>query len=367
MPGRESPAGLVLEALGFALFLRAADGSLRVAGRGPEWLHQLWPSLGTDEAELPLAEASPFLENFLIDAEECWLKGGTKRVQSGPWIEQRSGRDDVQLDATALTAGGQSILLLERLGEAFEKKKDVLQRAREVVIAHQRLNSEMQKKEILLHYVAEDMTGTLANIVTSLRLIEREDNSPRTKQLLSLATRATQDQQSLINRVLAVFAVEIGGIYGREESADWETILRGALETVQPQFAEKRARLVVPKGAAKSVRIPGSASHLERVVLSLLQSALERTPAGGEVAVESEEEPDALLLRVTDNGPRLSSEAYEEMFSKFDVSFSGANASALRLHFSRIMVESSGGEIGCAPGEKGGNSFWVRLPKVVAA
>jgi signal transduction histidine kinase len=367
MPDRKSSADFVLEALGFALFVRAKDGALHAVGTAPDWLRQLWPSLGIPDAALPIADASPFFENFLIDAEECWLVGGERRALSGPWIEQSESGAQIELDATALTAGGQPMLLIERLGKEFAAKKDVLQKARETVIAHQRLNSEIQKKEILLHCVADEMTSALANIVTSLRLIEAEDNPVRSKVLLGFAMRGTEEQQRLINRVLDVFSEEIGSIYGgqsAEGAADWNAVLRNALEAAKPTFAEKSVRLVPSFAAGSAVKIPANAAHLERILGGLFENALQRTPRGGEVNVAFEEEPDSLFFRVTDSGPRMSAEAYEDTFSKFELPPAGSDPTALRLHFCRVMIESCGGEIGCAPGEAGGNSFWFRLPKV---
>ena len=88
----------------------------------------------------------------------------------------------------------------------------MLQKARETVIAYQRLNSEMQKKEILLHCVAEEMNAALANMITSLRLIELEKNPAAHGSSSSLASRATEEQQTLINKVLNVFAEELEGL-----------------------------------------------------------------------------------------------------------------------------------------------------------
>ena len=127
----------------------------------------------------PCRAVRPFLENFLVDARACWAEGGEKRVRSGPWTEQTTDGKELSLEATALTAGGQQILLLERLGEVFEAKKSMLQKARETVIAYQRLNSEMQKKEILLNCISEEMNAALANVITSLRLIELEKDPAR--------------------------------------------------------------------------------------------------------------------------------------------------------------------------------------------
>src|SRR5260370_778372 len=128
----------------------------RPGARAPEWLRALWPAATQPDAALPVSELSPFLENFLIDAGPCWSQGGRHRLPSGPWVE-----GEVTLEATAMTAAGQAVLLIERLGEAFEAKGATPQNPRENVPAHQRLNAEMQKKAILLHCVAEDLTGSL--------------------------------------------------------------------------------------------------------------------------------------------------------------------------------------------------------------
>lgn len=365
-----SPANAVLETLGYALFLRSEDGSLRETSESPPWLRSLWPALEKEDAVLPIAEASPFLENFLIDAEACWREGGAQRARSGPWVEETSEGKRVELEATALTTDGQAVLLIERLGAEFAAKKDVLQKARETVIAHQRLNSEIQKKEILLHCVADEMTATLANIVTSLRLIEAEDNPPRTKVLLGLATRGTEEQQRLIGRVLDVFSEEMGTIYGAKmangNAADFWDALSQALEMMKDAYAEKGVKLTRSAAENGTLRVPVEASHLERVLVGLLENALERASAGGEVEVATEDEADSLLCCVLDSAPRMSAEAYDDLFSKFGMPAAGSHASAVRLHFCRIVIESCGGEIGCEPGETSGNSFWIRLPKVVA-
>jgi signal transduction histidine kinase len=359
---RASAAQCVLEALGYALFTREASGALRLSGKAPPWLIALWPALGISGQTLPVADASPFLENFLIDAEESWRNGVGGQVKSGPWVEG-GNETEVQLEATAMTANGQSLLLLERLGEAFEAKKSVLQRARETVIAHQRLNSEIQKKEILLHCVADEMSAALANVITSLRLIELEDNGPRTKHLLGLATRATEEQQTLIHRILGVFEDELRSAYGSSSltntHAHWDAVFRQAWEAATPLFVEKGVSLQSGEAAPSAVQLPADPVQLQRVVGNLLENALERTPPGGTVIVRTENEPKALHLRVDDTGEAIAPEICDNLFAKWDP----ANAAALRLHFCRIVVENCGGEIGCAPLPGGGNQFWIRLTK----
>ncbi len=371
MPEAASPAQAVLAELGYALFARESARALRSLGKPPDWLVALWPGLTANDGLLPLAEASPFLENFFIDAEECWQNGGAERAKSGPWVEEDAAGKECQLEATALTVDGQALLLLERLGEAFAAKRNLLQRARETVIAHQRLNSEIQKKEILLHCVADEMTAALANAITALRLIEQEDNGPRSKLLLGLATRATEEQQRLIHRILAVFANELRGAQASDglttSEADAAAVLQHALDAAAPLFAEKGVRLERPAPASQTATIAGDPAQLKRLLANLLENALERTPAGGTVVVRATRENDAFLWEVEDDGSAIRPDACANLFINWDPAKESSPAAALRLHFCRIVVENCDGEMGCRKTPAGRNGFWVRLTTNEAA
>ncbi|PYJ07959.1 MAG: hypothetical protein DMF06_14145 [Verrucomicrobia bacterium] len=364
---RDSRAGAVLEVLGIAVFVHAS-GALRISGQPPDWLRLIWPTVTEPDATLP--GSSAFLENFLIDARECWTAGGEKRARSGPWVEQTADGNELSLEATALTIGGQAILLLERLGEVFEAKKSMLQKARETVIAYQRLNSEMQKKEILLHCISEEMNAALANVITSLRLIELEKDPTRIGQLLRLASRATEEQQTLINKVLNVFAAELEGLRGRDGTAMAQTQLgdavRAAEENVAPQFADKGVRLRLAGSGLDEMRVAMDSTHLTRVLSTLLENALQSAPAGDEVRLNFAEESGAILIRISDNGPSFPPDICANLFSRAATAASGPQASHLPLQFCRIAVENCDGEIGYESRHEGGNTFWVMLPTPAA-
>jgi signal transduction histidine kinase len=363
----DSRAGAVLEALGIAIFVHSS-GALRIKGKPPEWVRSIWPNVIAPDATLP--ETSPFLENFLIDARECWTAGGDKRSRSGAWTEQTSDGTELSLEATALTAEGQQILLLERLGDVFEAKKSMLQKARETVIAYQRLNSEVQKKEILLSCISEEMNAALANVITSLRLIELEKNPTRIAQLLSLASRATEEQQTLINKVLNVFAAELEGLRGNDGTGIIETkfgdALAAAEENVASQFAEKGVRLSVAGSGLGGIRVGMNLPHLIRVLSTLLENGLQNAPAGDEVRLSYGEQSGAILIRVSDNGPSFPADICANLFSRATAAAPGPQALQVALQFCRIVVENCGGEIGYEARKDGGNSFWIMLPARIA-
>ena len=359
----EHASSSVLEALGFATFTQDEPGQIRLEGPAPEWIQSIWPSLETPGAVLTFEKASPFLENFLVDASACWEKGGEARARSGPWIEQTADGTEITLEALALNAAGKAILLLERLGEAFETKKSMLQKARETVIAYQRLNSEMQKKEILLNCIAEEMNAALANTITSLRLMELEQNPARTRQLLGLATRATEEQQSLINQVLRVFADELAELYGHNGSgqaaAKVDDAVNAVKETVAPLFVEKRVRLNLVRGGAFDAVVSMNPEHLTRILTNLLQNALQNSTADGEVQLAVIEEAESVMLKILDQGASLPPDFHRNLFSRTGT----IDAALLPLQFCRVAVENCRGEMGCDQRAESGNCFWIRIPK----
>lgn len=368
-----SPADATLEALGYALFAAEGD-TLRLTGTPPPWLRALWPKLKAPGAKLPTA-ACPFLENFLIDAAECWKTGGETRQRSGPWIEIDPAGESVQVEATALTVDGRHLLLIKRLGEEFESRQAILQKARERVVGYQRLSAEMQKKEILLHYVADDMSNALGNIITSLRLVELEQNPLRMRKLLDLAGQAARQQQNLIGRILGSFAGELEDLYGKGDhlaEADVYSAVHLAAEGAGPHFADKRVGLDVPTdflsaspaGGEKTLCAAIDPVRLERVVANLLEVALSNTPAGGRVAVRLDKEEAAVRIRVEDGGAPMPQDLREQLFGDMAPLPPQSPSIELRLHYCRMSVENSDGEIGCDQGETAGNSFWVRLPRI---
>jgi hypothetical protein len=136
-PNPDVTSRAALEGLGLAIWVRASSGDLTLAEPIPEWVERIWPSVVAHEPQ-KIVDASPFLENFLIDAAACW-SAKTGRVRSGPWVEyDRQGRE-VHLEATAFTGAGRALLLVERLGEEFQATRSIIQKARETLMAYQRL------------------------------------------------------------------------------------------------------------------------------------------------------------------------------------------------------------------------------------
>jgi hypothetical protein len=137
----------LLAALEVAVLEHAADHELRLAGAVPEWLGRFRPGALSSPPRIETALGSPFLENFLAEAEDFWKSGEAGRLRSGLWTEAGPMGDDFHLEASAVSLRGRRFLLIEDQSPTYEEKQSVLQRARSINLARRERRREDEKKE----------------------------------------------------------------------------------------------------------------------------------------------------------------------------------------------------------------------------
>lgn len=124
-----------------------------------------------------------------------------------------------------------------------------------------------------------------------------------------------------------------------------------------------RWNLEVP---AEPVLVDGDDARLHQVVSNLLANARVHTPAGTTVTLSLRDEPDAAVLRVTDDGPGIATELQSEVFERFaraDTSRSHRDGSTgLGLAIVAAVLRAHDGSITLAS-VPGRTEFTVRLPR----
>jgi len=109
---------------------------LRLLTPSTGWLVDVFGGSAADSAA-GLGDATPFLENFMPDAEAAWHEGRDARATSGPFVVPTAD-GDVMLRALAITHDGRRLLMLQRLtGDA--DLRPMLQRAREQMLEQEKL------------------------------------------------------------------------------------------------------------------------------------------------------------------------------------------------------------------------------------
>ena len=126
----ESTARELLAALEVAVLEQLDDCTLRLSGSVPDWFARFRPGSTSVPPRIEAALGSPFLENFLVEAEGFWSSEAAGRLRSGMWTEPGPDGDDFHLEASAVRIGERRFLVIEDQTPVYDEKQSVLQRAR---------------------------------------------------------------------------------------------------------------------------------------------------------------------------------------------------------------------------------------------
>jgi signal transduction histidine kinase/CheY-like chemotaxis protein len=356
--------------MGFALFEYSGDGKFLPIAELPEWISEIWAEAGNGSGPISLSAQSPFLENFLFEAEEFWNSPGSAACQSETWIEKSISGREIPVQARALFLSGKRILALFSPVSQFREQAKILQTARNAWLDHERLAREIQKKEILLHCIVHDLSQPLSVMHVAMESLSQESISERSKQFLMLGRHASDQQETMIRQILQTFSDDLrssldAGTEGNS-SCDLLECARKATTALGPTFEAKGVRLAVSSRVDLEGKWPVTAedSRLQRIFSNLLENALRYTPAGGLVTVDVDDEGDFLKAYVDDEGPGFPENLRpEQIFGLFTKGKQSGGKAGLGLYFCRITVERWGGSIGCVMLPEKGSRFWFRLPR----
>ena len=127
--------GSILEKILSALKILSLEwlpqGQLMALGRPPAWAKDEFACLATPNQPFEAADISPFLDNFVIDAEEFWQEQSNEFLRSGFWSETLASGEEVSLEAVALYLEGRHIILIESSEESYSESFRWLQTARQ--------------------------------------------------------------------------------------------------------------------------------------------------------------------------------------------------------------------------------------------
>jgi signal transduction histidine kinase len=213
----------------------------------------------------------------------------------------------------------------------------------------------VQSHKSLLAHASHELRTPLTRIRMGLELLGSEPSQAMRDQIAHSISEVDQ----LIEEIL---------LASRLDSPEADL---GSLETVDlvGLAAEECARVgahVHVLSTPESLQIAGYPHLLRRLLRNLLDNARRYAPGQGELDVEIEQsESHALVLRVNDRGPGISTQYLEQVFSPFfRLPGSAEGGVGLGLALVRSIVKRHHGRVWCENRPGGGASFVVELPQI---
>ncbi len=158
----DQPMVQTLAQLGIAVFRLARPQVLVCCGPHFSWFKLLIsPVADLDNGFLP-SEDSPFLVDFLREATDFWQATANETpLSSGPWVEIDADGQTWAFEAKAIAPAGQPLLLIQQLGESYQRQQELLQRSREQLLENERLAWEVSRRTAKIRAREEELANRL--------------------------------------------------------------------------------------------------------------------------------------------------------------------------------------------------------------
>tara|TARA_R110002049_G_scaffold93504_4_gene231134 strand:+ start:462 stop:2648 length:2187 start_codon:yes stop_codon:yes gene_type:complete len=144
----------IIQELGVVALAKQGNGEFKLLNTQCPWFLGLLKSLDCPISEPnsyikygSLCESFPFIENFLLDAEESWNSLDSRTIRSGIWTELDLKNNEYQLEARACNIQGEAILLIENHSPVFYKHQGVYQKARDIALLNEKLICELNLRQ----------------------------------------------------------------------------------------------------------------------------------------------------------------------------------------------------------------------------
>ncbi len=306
------------------------------------------------------------------------------RVQAG-WSDGAWGREAVSMPITiqqpfwhapvfrglvvmallGLAFGGHllHVRVMRHRASELQGINDQLQQAaaeRERLIAN--LEAQNIELERFNYTVSHDLKGPLVSIRGFTGFVRQALAEGRLEQATEDLARIDDAAAHMTRLLKELFNLaHIGESVHRSKRVPLEELVWEVREQLQVEFERRGAELKTSLGEAA---VWGDRERLRILLRQLLDNAIKFNRATVPVVtVEAQEEPDRLLISVTDNGIGIPLEFREQIFGLFkrlDVSYSGTGVG---LTLVARIVEAHGGEVWAESGPGGqGARFVVSLP-----
>jgi two-component system, OmpR family, sensor histidine kinase BaeS len=231
-----------------------------------------------------------------------------------------------------------------------------------------RMASHLEQQEIARRALFADIAHELRTPLTVLRakLEAMQDGliSPEPENLEKLVQQ-TGLLERLVEDLRVLSLADAGALRLEKTAVNLGQLAKTTLDGFQPRAAHKDITL---EFQGEDITLACDAQRMQQIIGNLLENALKHTPSGGRITLELKPSHDRVLLRVSDTGSGLPTDAFEKIWDRLyrvDASRNrGSGGSGLGLAIVKALVDLHGGAVNAANRAPHGAVFTVTLPAI---
>jgi heavy metal sensor kinase len=203
---------------------------------------------------------------------------------------------------------------------------------------------------------------TAARTTAEVTLAQAHRSEAEYRDALAIIESQTRLLTRIVDDLLLLARADTGGLSVRADAVDLDAVATHVIETVE---ALARARHVrVASTLTPSLLVAGDDVLLHHMLLNVVENAVNHSPAGGTVHLESCLDHGWARLVVADNGPGIPEPDRGRIFDRF-VALDTAHArggTGLGLAIARSIAAAHGGRLDLQSSGPSGSVFVMLLP-----
>lgn len=235
----------------------------------------------------------------------------------------------------------------------------------ELKIAMQQQEQKVYEEKVqMLINVSHELRTPLTLIMAPLkRLLKDSDAEREDFQVLSRIYRQSRRMRSLLDMVLDLRKMEVGGNRLKKETVDFNAWIAGSVDDIVNEEKAEGINVVYDFDSAV-----GSADidiqKCDIILMNILINAIKHSTVGDTVTIRTSLSSEGMIrTSISDQGPGLGADIdMSKMFTRFYQSNSEKYGSGIGLSYSKILVELHGGNIGVYNNPDKGATFWWEIP-----
>jgi len=244
------------------------------------------------------------------------------------------------------------------------KRDEIGDLARALERLSQRLAQHQQSTEDFASDVSHEFKNPLASIRMATEMLAQVDAPAERARFLRVAESEIARMENLMAQVREITMIDAEIQKEVRAPVDINALLHRIIEGFRMREKE---RVIFDLQLAEGLpAVDASEDRLLQVFENLLDNAVSFTPNGKHIAVSSSREGDAIVVRVSDEGPGIPEENMGRIFDRFFTYRPDhptiQRHTGLGLSIAKAIVEGYGGNVSAANREAGGAMFDVRIP-----
>jgi signal transduction histidine kinase len=272
-----------------------------------------------------------------------------------------------------LVGGHYTAAELDFVSAAADQSAMAINNARAYAIEAKR-REELERldglKSILLQTVSHELKSPITAIKLSTELLDHVSNgnasAEQRERLITTLKYGIQRLERLTSESLDYAAMQSAHLELNRQPIRLDSVVEEAVALLQPSITAREQNIELDIDDSLHPLMIDE-QRVERVVVNLVSNAHKYSPKGGRIRIEIQRETEDQVIRVIDEGPGISEDEMEAVFSPYYrgklADTSPVQGSGLGLSIARYLTELHDGSLTIdVDDDMQGSTFVLRLP-----